>query len=87
MEIAEMEVKVNIIGLKALGDFLDKYGDKVELVGSFEFKKGDVLFFKTDRPLNLAGFKGFEAYLKEVLPDVKVVLLDEVDLIGVGKTI
>ena len=44
MAKAEINCKVNVAGLKALDNFLDKHDDKVQLVGSFNLMPGDILF-------------------------------------------
>ena len=85
MAASDIKVKINVEGLEKLGRFLDKYGDRVKLVGSFEFKPGDVLFFEAEGVLSQDAVERTTNCLQKILPEMRTVILNEINLVGVGR--
>jgi len=86
MAKGEIKLKVSVEGLSALDAFLDKHGDKVKLVGSFELKPGDIVFFKLTEEITNAVAVEIAKSLEQGLPDIQTILLPAcLDLVGAGK--
>jgi hypothetical protein len=78
----EFDVKFN--GLNVLDKFFKKHGNKIKLVGAFNLKPGDTLFFKSETPLSMAAVEKMKSSMASLLPGIKVVILDGLKLEGVA---